>query len=332
MATGVGIAPSPPQAGVIRELLIERRASDSRAAMAAAIAPQLVLSPSEGHAGTYAVDTGYSGLDLSRDPSALSPVSLAATNYLDEELSYGSRPFALQRYQVGRFDLPRRQLENLQATSGIDAERAIANKFADKAAAMYYQQVIAQLNTATLPSGHSYDPGNLTTSTYDLAGQLETVIGLFANAQIDLPSVDLILVAAPLVVAAMRGLDQVRASALLDSPNTNYSTDQLLEQWLAHYTGARSVRVMVDRPRYRDASGTPVNGLTAASCVFLVAAGGRERSFLKTIVSPEEAQSAFELRPEDVPAMPGTRWYCDMYHDVNLVDPSAAVRWTGALS
>ena len=331
MSVGVGIAPAPPQAGVIRELLIERRAGDSRAAMAQMIAPQLVLSAAEGHAGTYAVDTGYSGLDLSRDPQALSPVSLAATNYQDEELSYGERPFALQRYQVGRFDLPRRQLENLQATSGIDAERAIANKFADKAAAMYYQQVVALCNTATL-GVNSYDPGNLTTSTYDLAGQLEAVIGLFANAQIDLPSTDLILFAAPLVVAAMRGLDQVRASALLNSPNTNYSTDQLLEQWLAHYLGARSVSLLVDRPRFRNASGTSVNGLTAASCLFFVANGGRDRSFLKTIVSPAEAQSVFELRPEDVPAMPGTRWYCDMYHDINLVDPSAAVRWTGALS
>lgn len=335
MAHGVGITPAPPQAGVIRELLLERMAEDSRAQFAATIAPGHLLPESAGHAGTYPVDTGYYGLDLSRDPDALDPVSLSATNYLDEELSFSTRPYAIGRYQVGRYDLPRRKGANLLSTSGIDAERLIVSKFAAKASAIYYQQVIARLNDAgSYAANHSYDPGDLSVTSFNLASAMEIVIGLFSDAQVDLASTDLVLVAAPAVMAAMRNLDQIRAWAGRaggPSPNTNFETIDAVSAWLQDYLGARSVTAIVDRPRYRNTSGTSVNGLTAASAVFAVAAGGTDRSFLKTLTVAGD-EELFSLRPEEVPAFDGTRFYCDMYHEVNLVDTSAAVRWTGALS
>lgn len=339
-----GITPAPPVVANALELLVDLMAQSSLMQDLQTIAPLLPIQAGEGRSGRFPIRSGWRGLDLQRDPGALTAAAAAAKVYPTIGTEYGSVPYDIRRYLVGTSDIVYPEVSELR-TVGIDDFEQLAADFEAKATGMLYNLVMGAVgNTALYASGHHYDPGNLTTAATNYALLVEGVERRFRDANIDVRNADIVMIVARDVMPYLRNLDQIRAAAVLNSPTAQYQTNDGVLAFTQEILRARSLKLVVDDGRFVNTSGAKASVLSA-NVAFHVVTSSRQRSKLRIAVKPLQLAGAkaqtpaldmlrgmFSLRPEPDAALNGETWYCDGWWDVMNVDPTAGVLWTTVLT
>lgn len=321
--TGQGSVPNPLDLGLIKGLFYERFAQSGQAALARKIAPFVDMETDE---GSYLFEQArFIGVNLVDDPNATSEVALSASNYRDESITFEDKSYRLKRWQAGKFVLEDRKAGKMMRTHGVDVANRIEYYFRRKLEALHAHQAI---NAATTSGNFTttYDPGNLSTASFDLISELNRVQRELDDLGVD-DSAPLILLGDPAAIALLQKLDQIKAH--FGAPAANFiPTVSALSQIISEYMG-REVSVEKATNRYRLANGTFAYSATANVLSFLIAGGGMQQSLLKTanVVAPDA--ELLSLRQERAESIPGTIVYADGYWDLHVGDKSAGVCWTG---
>lgn len=315
--SSLGVAPSRPiDTNIVKGLYNEKLGMDAEWAKSTAFAP-IVTRP--GHEGEYPVDKSWRGVDLERQPNVATAVALDATDYDGVSLQLGSRSFECERFQLGQIALSDREVAKLSLDNGIDLEQHVSSLITSRAAALHYHQVMTLLgDTNSYQTGMKGDPGNITSSSFDLVGLINTVTGALLDAQTWTPGTTIHVIAGYDVHPNLQKLDQVKARS--GNPNANFATADDIAGFFAEYMpGAVYHRAM---GRYKAANGTKT-AYMSNDIAFVIASGGSQMSFLKTIV-PEDTGvgnargGQLDIRTERTERLPGQYIYADAYYDVHI--------------
>jgi hypothetical protein len=321
--TGVGSVPNPLDLGLIKGLFYERFAQTGQAELARRIAPFVDMATDE---GSYVMEAaGFIGVNLVDDPTATDEVALSASNYRDEAITFEDKTYRLKRWQAGRFVLEDRKVGKMLRTHGVDVANRIEYRFRRKLEALHTHQAFSAATT----SGNflaTYDPGNLSTASFDLIAALERVQYEMDDRGVD-DSAPLILLGAPASIGFLQKLDQVKSHPVAQNPNFIASPTQL-GQIISEYMD-RDVEVVRARNRYRLENGTYAYSATANVLSFLIAGGGMQQSLLKTANVTDADAELLSIRQERDESIPATVVYADGYWDLHVGDKSAGVCWTG---
>ena len=339
LATGIGTAPTvrPVDTVVVKGLYNEAIEQTTEWQKATTVAPIVSM---DAHEGEYPIDRTWSGLDLQSTPSALTPASLEGTEYEGLAISLDSNAFNCRRYLLGQMDLPDRRVAKLNLDNGIGLEDFVARRFAAKAASLHYQLVMSALDTAANYNGGagSSSPFNLATSTTnDIIGQLEAAVDYFLTEQTYAEGDDLLVVVSRNLRPFLKQQDQIRDTISVggitspDFSTKGYATDAALEAWFRMYLPGS--RLVFASGKYRDAAGNVRDAFGDATAggngtiAIVRAAGGLERSFLKTVVPSDESGGPLNIETERNAAFKGQTIFGDGYYDVHLADTRAGFQF-----
>jgi hypothetical protein len=324
---GQGSVPNPPDTGLVKGLFFERFGQADQSAIAARIAPLTGMDADE---GSYAIERPQMiGVRLADDPNQLDPVALGASNYHDNQIGLDSKTFALERYQLGKFVLEDRKAAKLRRTNGIDIESLLAKHYRTRAESLHTHMAFSALTTsANYASGHTYDPGNLSTASFDLITAANTLDARLRDSGCDMTA-PLICAGSPASIAYLQKLDQIKNHPGVANPNFVF-TDAVLSQVLSDIFG-REVEVMRLKHRYQLANGSFGYSAVANTLAFVTAAGGMEQSLLKTLYVDGDTSSTplLDYRQQRDEAIPGFECFGDAYFQLHVADNTAGVLWTG---
>lgn len=321
--TGQGVAPNLIDLGVVKGLFYERFGQAGQSALAQKIAPIVDLQTDEG--SYLAEPASFLGVNLVDAPNSLDEVSLEATNYNDLSVSFEDRAFRLKRYQAGQFILSDRQAGKLRRQHAFELEDRVEYRFRTRLEAIHTHQA---MNAATTSSNFNstYDPGNLSTASFDLIGAIDTMLANLADQGVD-DTAPLLLIGNPAAIGLVQKLDQIRNH--FGAPNANFVPSMdILGSILSDYAG-RPVEIVKASNRYKLGNGTFAYSATANVLSWVIAGGGMQQGLLKTVTVSDPDSEMFSIRSQRNERLPGTEIFADGYWDLHVGDKSAGVCWTG---
>lgn len=321
--TGWGTVPAPPDLANVPGLFFDRFGQTGQAAIAKEIAP---LVPMRLLKGNYAIDNnGFLGVDLDADPKALTPRAWAGTDRADHRVSFNSKPFELDSWDLGSYLLGDLDVAHLKQTSDIDVEEVIAKHFAIRAeqkhAAKIFQGVAAAGNYA---AGH--------TANVSLGGPTGDIISAFIAYRTRLIDSGLndteptYFLANPEVLGTIRKLDQVRSH--FNAPNSNYVDEAALSAILS---GIAGIEIRVRAVSHRIKSGGTLSYTMPSTVISLVhAAGGMESSFVKTLHAESAQGLPLLINVETERNIKAVAWeqVGTGLWSAHAADPAAGMLWT----
>lgn len=323
MTIGLGSAPLPPTTetlpGLFSEHLSEVGPADR---IGLTIAP--VYQSGGLLSGEYVKEQGWRGLDFSRTPGGVTPISFESETYPDISVNLGSQTFSLKRYPVGVMPISDRKALALQASNDFGVEDYVASSFARKAAIAHsYLGITALGATGNYASGHQSDPGDFTSASFDLVTNLNNVVNTLLDTE-KYEYGDEIDVFCDFDLRPAWQLNaQVRNRAGTQSANT-VPTDDDIQRFVSSYLPGATLHWVTTR--YKAADGT-VTRLFADKIAFALTSSSVKPSFLRTLVQSGEEGDIGDIRSQRSEAMKGWNWYCDSVFDMHISDNEAAVLW-----
>lgn len=353
-------APNSPLAGHIRDLMVVRSAQSGLIDAALSISPIYDLSTVQGSglSGEYPIETGYVGLSLAVDPGALTAKLPGNDEFPPTPTSYDSRPYQIGFYPIGCKTLVAALVQDLQDVAGIDEQSRVATRMVAKWSSMLYQLVMSAVaNTGNYASGYTYDPGNITTATFDLVTACEGVEQRLRDANIDVANADITMVYARNTAGPLRTLNQILGGIANPTPAGRAQPMETLRVFIQEALGCRSLTMTPDNGRYVNAAGSNASRLSAAIAFVVTSVADGNRSFLKTMtksiqaegINPSDLDPAgraslarmdglrgmFGIRSEykaKILGGGGVEIIAEAATEINLVDNTAAVLWTSVLT
>lgn len=307
--------------------LVAQKISQLSAYRAAQLAAPLVSRRTR--QGTYVKDNTFRGLDLSKAPNVGTAASVYSTEYPSQGVAYSTDTYDIARYTVDQQDIPDAVLTEWLEVAGVSVESRVADLMSERVAAMHAYKTWSTLgDTSTGFDGA--DPGNITSSTFDLIGLLQTVRTTLIKAQAWQPGAPLNIFGADDIQASLQKLDQVRARIVSGVSATNtYATPDVLNSFFADYLpGARYVPVT----SYYKASDGTVTADLSGKLLFLPERGGWDNASFTIVPDGPSGVSIASIRSERIEAMPGTRLYGDAHMQVKIANASGGYLAHGLLS
>jgi hypothetical protein len=327
--TGLGYTPNAFDV-MVGQLAYEQFANMQQFELAREIAP---LADLGAHEGSYVAEvSGYNPVDLSQDANQLSAVSVETDSYIDMQLAFEDKTFALERFLAGKFRVTDIMADKWRRQHGVDIETKVARRLAEKAAAQHSHKVLVAATTAAnyTATTNTYDPGDLTSASFDVLGSMTTLAERLADGGVDITKT-VYLVGTPVEINRLLKLTQVQAwgSGSDAAPNTNlYVNDERLSATLSQMSGL-TIKVRRATQRYKLANGTFGYSATAATLAWVQAAGGFESSMFKTLHS---STTMFRVESQRNAAVRGVDIYGDSYYQIHTANKAAGVLWTSIAS
>lgn len=324
--------PATPVTTDIRGLFNSQLSDDETFRQALAVAPLYGFPELEGSAITWA---GYLGLDLSEGIDLTKPISWSA-GLPPTKMAWSSVDFVTRRYPVGEFGIPSVIERKWRAAHAIEFVDQLLQKHVAVARDLIAYLVFSALGTTgNYASGHTSDPGNGTSASYDwIRLVMRAGPSILKDAKkLDRPNVHVCIGDA--IWPYLASSDQLRNSVAAGKEN-EHGTDDAVAAFVASYARVPMANVHRVEGTYKNSSGTVTDFFDSDAVAFTTAAPGIGTSLLK-MTSPDGAgdQDGGLIRirgPEYTQANDSNTYHADVAAGVNLQDNEAGVLYTALSS
>lgn len=329
----------------VRRLFAERLSKRPEWQRSSAFCPIVEMPYTE---GTYLQDETYRGIDLQAHPDIATPVPLDSTSPGRLQYEFSTGTYRAQKYSFPGVDISPLRARQLADQGVDDLEGWLSDLIIDKVIALHYYHAITAIGaSANYASGYTYDPGDFTTTSTDLIGLVETLIGKLSDSDSWGEGTSVTILSERAVTSAIRSLEQVTKSPrIVDGTPVIASRSQVAEFFDDEFDGGTSFFNI--RPRHKNSSGTLTNGFEA-KMAFLVPPSGTNKRAFATVVPQASMPGTegvpfvdFRVIPLPELATGAVRIKADVYYEIHVerhapngsggMGTDAGVLWTGCLS
>lgn len=277
--------------------------------------------------GDYPVVKGKSLLNTSSD--RLTPIAQGAP-LSPAKFRVSSRPYSLERWDHGRFDIPT-AVALSHAYQGIDPASNITDEMTQAFFDIHEYKVFSFLNTTTNYNGgdadHQYDPGSVTSASFSLPFELQKVRARFRRSRVGKPNV---VVIANDVFGYLLQNEFVRNLATVARQDEVAADAAPLEGYLRRFFQEQSLRVVIADGATEDDAGTETPHFTARMA-FLRSGPVGTASFVNTIQMERDGIDLFSIRSEYQVSEDAMAYFCDSNWNVEGGTETAGVLWKDLL-
>lgn len=334
MATSIGQgtgAAQQPVPVVINELMNQRVRQSAIGQIALAAAPEMSV---EALIGQYPVETSWAGLDLSNGSDPATPVSWNSTTFPDSFYKFESKSYQIDRFNIASFAMADEVAENVRASTGIDINGYLAEKYARVAAETYAKQVMDLIgDDSNWATGHKADPGVVTAPTFDIVEDIayNSLDALHKAGKLYSDDKLLVILSADVMkefqknqqlrarVGALQGVAAVETEGLAITRTISRSQ---VEQAVAALFDHPNVECMTAWDYFLNASGTATAFFTGKIAILPVS-GGTRPTFARTVTQSGSTSPFGELVSERNVHLRGNEYSISAFYDVHLSDDQA---------